>query len=384
MSTVGKWILAGVLAVFLLYPMRVNASLTDKSAANLEIKTGQNLRVRQEELNIKLHVGFAEVEQILTVENPQEAQEAVFGLWEEPTEQTNFANLQALADDIPLDITAAKEAPNDKIIFWKTFKVNFPSKTGRKITVKYWTQNNADLNGWRGFNYRFKSENAFNIDKLKINLTLMDQIRPESFLKEQNPDLDLKLEPLGYETTTNKISWSWQNLTPGFNLTANFYWPRGDLTKIARLNQNLSLYDTTASVNSAESWQAADSSFLTAWQGEGELTLTFDKIRRIGQISILPTKIDSAGPIEAWFDDDQKEVLDLKNELAFQSFDLAQTRQTKTIKLVFGNDVSIAEVEANEKTAVTTETADGSQTPTKKNIFVRFWNSVSGLIKRIF
>ena len=55
MTTVGKGILTGTLAIFLLYPSPARAGLTDKSAANLEIKTGQNLRIKQEELNIKLH-----------------------------------------------------------------------------------------------------------------------------------------------------------------------------------------------------------------------------------------------------------------------------------------------------------------------------------------
>ncbi len=210
-------------------------------SGNLTLKNG-DLTIISENLNIKLHLGFTEIEQDYVFANNHNTDQNPTFVFSFLTgdNPNGISNIHIFVDDKPVNLDSNQE-----------FSANIATKKSTNIKVSYQQLNGSDIRGMRTFNYIFKDKIFKPITDLKINLVLMDGINLESFNKTVNPDLDLKLEPIGGQQNDKEISWHWQNFTPSFDIKANFYWPAADLARTDNLNQAIKLCQNNPDLNQA-------------------------------------------------------------------------------------------------------------------------------------
>ena len=390
-----------LVASLLVWPLKSSAEegFSGGRSYNFEVRDSQTLKIQAETINIKLHVGFTEVEQNFVFENDNQARKINFDLpqvLDPKGSENSVANVSMLLDDKKVDFTSARENSNNQLILRRILEMDFLPNQTRKIKVSYWQMNGAGLTGLRSFFLGLKNTDR-PIQKFEINLALMDDLDIESFDKTKNPDLGLKLEPMGGKESGNHLFWQWRNFKPGVDIAANFYWPGGDLAKITDLNKNIGLYGVSATSGQDSAWQAVDSSYLTAWEGDNtpgqSLTLDLGQTRTIQQIGIMAGKAVSEEDfllfsrpqdITLEVSPDYKETIKLNDLLGMQYFDLKKPVETNQIKLVINSvwpgkisadKVYISEIEVNQATIAVTMAGGGNQTK-KPNIFVRFFNNV--------
>lgn len=387
--------------------------LTGGVGGNLVVREGQ-LTTLSEDLTVRLHLGFAEVEQNYVFQNQQEAQQIAFGF---PYhlgghQDQSIANIHVLVDGQPIDLESNKEANGQDFLYWKLFSVNFATNQTRTIQVQHWQLNGANLRGARTFNYTLKDKTAGRIGQFSLKMFLMDGLSIAHFNKTLNPDFDLKLEPLGWTQNDSLLSWQWRDFQPGFNLAANFYWAEGDLAKTSQLNQNFGLYQVTATSNNEQATQAADSSYLSAWQekangaGVGEsLNFDFGQTRNIQEIGLIPGLATSLENFQSYsrpkeikldFSDGTTQTLTLEDRLAMQYLTLTNPVQASSVRLTIGSvypgsilpdETFISEVEfgGNNTSQLAQAVNETSVSrPAWQQFFVNLWVKISNWFKNIF
>ncbi|MEI6040196.1 MAG: hypothetical protein WCP93_02500 [Candidatus Berkelbacteria bacterium] len=384
------------------------------NSSNLWIKDNR-LQILTEDINLKMHVGYTEIEQNFTLKNPKNQMfDASFSL----PYSLNFAsqgidNITVLVDSQVIQTNQSKQTKTDPTKFYQNFLVRFNKSETKHIKISYWQLNSTNLRGFNTFFYELKDKLTNSADKFNINLTLMDGLNLQSFDKTLNPDLDLKLEPFGYTVNGRSLTWSWSNFTPGFNLAANFYWPKADLARINNLKQSKGLYNVTSLSNSDQAANLVDSSYLTSWQSANPsetnqpwINFNFDQTRTLDTINIIPgifNQFSANGrpkDIQLFFDNNVSETITLTDSLQNQNFKLVSPVTTKNVKIQIDsvyagqkdkNNFNISEVEFGsslepvliKKTVTPTQVVTNSK-PTKTNWFISTFQDIINLIKAIF
>jgi hypothetical protein len=413
MSGFRFYLLIMLLAAFFVVPFTITKaqdSLQGGVGSNLSIKVG-DVQLQEETINIKLHVGFAEVEQNYLFKNNRDStQTVIYGFSYRTGEKNNGVdNLNFSVDSLPVEANSITQTSENGTIYWKLFQGEIGPNQTQNVQVNHWQTNSANLRGMRGFNYIIKDKLPSKIGKLNLNLTLMDDINPSSFNKTLNPDLDLKLEPFGWTANNTTLQWTWQDLLPAFNIQANFYWSRGDLAKISDLNQPISLYDIKTNIDQVNSYQISDSSYLTSWKVPTPTTgfiptinFDFTKDRKIDNLSILAGTENNDNycypkEIEIVFDNAQPEKIVLQNIPTFQEVKLKKSVQTKTVQIKIlsvhpekcvTNNLIISEIEFNAEPENTVKTITDSTQTEKKHVFLQFfiniWSTITTFFKNLF
>ncbi len=369
--------------------------LAGASAGNLSVREG-NVTIKKETLDVKLHLGFAEIKQNLSVQNGAETQKVVLGLpYRVGASELSANNFRVSVNGLTPELNTTKESDGQEFIYWKIFEFELLPNQNADIEFSHWQLNGANLRGLRTFEYSLKNKFQTQIKELSLRLSLMDGVSLKNFDRTVNPDLDLKLEPLGWKTQESDLVWEWNDLVPSFNINANFYWPGGDLAKTADLSQSLGLYQVKASSNPDGANQLHDSSYLTAWKEEasgpgiGEtLNLTFPS-RTIREIRIIPGLASSTQNFQNYnrpkelileFDGGPAQTVTLDDQMSMQNLSLTQAVTASNLKItlnsvyagqLFPDETYISEIELGASPA----NPDLNQKPTenRQTVWQRFF-----------
>lgn len=401
-----------IIVVFFSGTAKAQESFSGGQGSNLAIKTGI-LKINREDLEIKLHPGFAEVKQSYIFKNEKNSPQLTsFGFsYKLNSKNTGLENIAITIDNTPVNFISSKEINAESITNWKTFETEFTPNQTRIITITHWQQNNASLRGMRSFSYNLKNKLSGPIGEFNLKLYLMDGISLNQFDKTINPDLDLKLEPFGWKNQDSSLVWQWKDFTPGFDIMANFYWPNGDLAKISQLNQNIGLYNIKSNINSTTAFNLVDSSYLTDWQVDNfnqstkpKITIDFGKLKDIDEFRIIPGKANSLDDFESLarpknlklsFDNDETKTIELSDNLKVQTIKLPEHIKAKiatiTVDSVYPgkikpNTLSISEIEFGTTPSEITinNTQDKSKQSVWQKIFVDPIKNMSNFFKNIF
>lgn len=403
-----------IIGLILLFPATAkaqSAGLSGGKSNHIYIKTGSGLKIASEAIEVKLHIGYAEVRETYQITNPLSDQKVVIAVNQDASRENSenlISNFHVIAANQELIVTNASDVQNGIKILVRSFELEFASEESKTIEINYWQINSASLRGERGFTHSFKANNFGKIDALSGEIELMDGLSLKDFKKDSNPDLDLKIEPLGSKEENQKIIWNWQNLEPTFDLIANFYWSKGDLAKMALLDKNLSLYKVKASFDDEASWQLADSSYLTAWPEKdgpvvgSELEFSFETLRKIQQINIITGKANNLADFKAnnrpqeitISDGSISEKYVLEDRLMVQNINLKNTLETDRIKItidsvypgsVQNNKTYISEIEfINEAAEKVAADQPKSESHPFKSFFTNLWQAISNFFKSLF
>lgn len=398
-----------ILLVSLIYPWpRVQAQeiLAGGSGSNLVVREG-NVTIQSETLEIKLHLGFAEVEQDFVIQNSETPQKVTFGFpYRLGNNEQSLNNFRVIIDDSIVKPDSTKESDGEVFIYWKIFNVEFGPNQTKQIKISHWQMNGANLRGLRTFNYSLKNKLSTEIGEFNLHLFLMDGLNLDSFNRTLNPDLDLRLEPLGWEKQGAGLVWQWQNFEPGFNIMANFYWPAGDLAKTADLDQNFGLYQVKATSGDEEASQVADSSYLSAWQekasgpGVGEsLSFAFDQTRTIQELRIIPGHALSLDNFQNYsrpqelklnFSDGTSQTAVLADEMKMQYITLSRPVKTDRVEMILNSiyagkfmpdDTFITEVEFGSNLTQLNLDYNGqiqnNAKPAWQMFFINLWDKIA-------
>lgn len=368
-------IIIGIVFLLFIAPLS-NAQAQDifngGEGANLQVKDSKDVKIAKETLNIKMHLGYSEVEANYTLKNLGLDQKVTFRFPQVVTNkilEDNVTNFSISAENQKLDTGITKEPKDSSYTIWRSFELDLKANETKTVKVAFWQINGANFAGVRTFSYNLKDTNQ-KIYDFDLNLYLMDDITIASFDRTQNPDFDIKIEPLNWKQINNVLTWHWDELDPGFNIVANLYWPKGNLAKIVDLEKDLSLYSVTALSNNENAWQAADSSYLTAWkeetEGTGEkqtLKFQFENNKKIEEFRIIAGKANSLEDfwangrpqnITLDFGNNETEIISLENVLLNQYFKLKKAYETNEVTLTIDSvyqgkinpdDTYISEVE---------------------------------------
>jgi len=393
-------------------PSRVQAqeTLPGGRGGNLVVREG-NVDIQKETIEVKLHLGFAEVLQNLVIKNGSASQKVTFGFpYRLGRSDQSLNNITIKIDGAVISPDSNKESDGQEFIYWKLFTVECMPEQARTIELSHWQLNSANIRGFRSFNYSLKNQFETIINDFELRLSMMDGVYLKNFDRGVNLDLDLKLEPLGWEEKGNILAWRWEKFVPSLDINANFYWPGGDLAKTADLSQNLGLYQTTASSNHEQSSLLTDSSYLTAWgeksvgPGLGNtLDLQFPG-RTISEIGIIPgnaadyeTFRDSSRPkeLKLVFSDSTEKIITLADEMQMQYFALEKPVSANHVKItlnsiyagdVLADETYISEIELETKlTQANTDKAEYTNNqPAWQRFFSGLWNKIINWFKKIF
>lgn len=403
-------ILVGLL-LFLPLPAKAqNVGLPGGKSNHIYIKEGSNLKIAREDLLIRLHVGFAEVHENLQIKNMGPSQKVIFG-FDQDANAINWDNLisnfTVTIDRLNIPVSKTTEVQNDLKTSTRIFEVNFEENQTLAFDINFWQINSADLRGTRGFLTSLKQNNFGKIDELNVNLIPMDGVKIDSFDKNTNPDLGLKLEPLGWQIKDGSFSWTWQNIEPVFDLAANFYWAAGDLAKEAVLGKNINLYDVSASFDIDSAWQMTDSSYLTFWPEKdgpivgSEMEINFPNPRTIEEFRIIPGKANSLSDFKANnrpremtlnFSDGRSQKFDIADSLEMQYLKFGEPVETKSVRIsidsvwpgaIQNNKTYVAEIEFGDKKIMKAVASAQSVNP-KKGFFQNIGSKMIGFFKKIF
>jgi len=402
-----------IICLVLLFPGRAiaeTAGLSGAKSNHLYLKTGSNLKIVNESVKAKLHVGFAEVTEMFEITNTSGEQKVILAFDQDVTRENSenlLSNFHAIKNNQDLVVTSATEIQNGSKILVRSFELNFLALETQKISFNYWQINSADLRGTRGFSHSLKTNNFGKIGSLSFDLELMDEISLADFEKNTNPDLDLKIEPINAKKEGKTISWAWQDIEPTFDIVTNFYWPKGDLAKMALLDQNLSLYKVQTSFDPDSAWQLTDSSYLTAWPEKdgpvvgAELNFEFDAPRKIQQINIISGKANNLADYKA--NNRPKEISVsvgdtsdkylLEDKLAVQTISLKKPLESDKIKMTIdsvyagsiqNNKTYISDVEFLDEPADKPVSEPVLEKHPFRDFFAGIWRAIVGFFTRLF
>lgn len=349
--------------------VKAQENFSGGQGSNLIVKTGV-LVVEKEDLEIKLHAGFAEVKQVYLFKNEKNsAQDTSFSFpYQLGAKNTGLDNINISIDGLPIQYASSKELNGLNFTYFKLFQTSFAPGQTKKIQISHWQSNGASLRGLRSFSYNLKNKLPEPIGEFNLTIYLMDSLNIEQFSKNSNPDLDIKLEPFGWKNQDSTLSWQWQNISPGFDILANFYWPNGDLARISQLNKNIGLYEVKTSTNPTYAFNLVDSSYLTSWEvinfsptNQPKIGIDFPRLTDIEEFRIIPGKADSienflnyARPKELLltFDDNQTETVILSDSLKMQTIKLTKSVDAGsvqiTIKSIYPGKINPATVVISE------------------------------------
>lgn len=377
---------------------------------NLVVREGSVI-IQKENLDIKLHLGFAEVSQDFQIQNGSSAQKVVFGFpYRLGQSEHSLNNFLVTANGTPVEISSTKESDSQEFIYWKIFELNFAPNQVGNVKISHWQLNGASIRGMRSFNYSLKNKLQTEIGEFNLKLSLMDGVYLDNFDRTANQDLDLKLEPLGWKQEGSDLTWTWDNIVPSLDIVGNFYWPGGDLAKTANLNQSLGLYQIEASSNNEQANLLTDSSYLSSWHetangpGTGEtLNLVFPQ-KNMTEFRIIPGLATSSEDfknssrpkeIKLEYDAGQTELVTLKDEMSVQNFALTKPVTTSSLKITINSvyagtllpdDTYITEIELGS--VATGQNADINQVannhPAWQKFFTNLWSKITSWFKKIF
>jgi hypothetical protein len=405
-------IILAIIIVFFSGTVKAEESFSGGQGSNLTIKNGV-LKTEREDIDIKLHAGFAEVKQTYVFKNEKSvAQQIGLGFsYRLNPKNTGLDNITILIDNIPSTFTSTKEVNADVFTYWKIFETEFAAGQTRKIQITYWQLNGASLRGMRSFFYNLKNKLAGPIGEFNLKIYLMDSLNIEQFNKNINPDLDLKLEPLGWTNQDTSLAWQWHDFTPNFDILANFYWPNGDLTKISQLNQNIGLYNIKTNLNQTTAYNLSDSSYLTSWQVENftdynrpAITINFDQLKNIEELRIIPGVATSTDDFQnlarpkqltLTFDDLQTKTIELTDQMSLQTIKLPESINAKKAKIaiesiypgkITPNTVAISEIEfgSSLKEIIINTSSSAKEQSIWNKIFVQPSKNIVKFFKNIF
>lgn len=370
-KTISFCIILAIIIVSFCGTAKAEESFSGGQGSNLTVKTGV-LKTEREDIEIKLHAGFSEVKQTYIFLNEKSASQQIsFGFsYKLNAKNTGLDNINVSIDNAPTTFISTKEVNSNAFTYWKMFDTEFAAGQTRKVQISYWQLNSASLRGMRTFYYNLKNKLAGPIGEFNLKIYLMDSLNMEQFNKNINPDLDLKLEPLGWTNQNSTLAWQWLDFTPSFDILANFYWPNGDLAKISQLNQNISLYNIKTNLNQTTAYNLSDSSYLTDWQVENfsirnkpTITINFDQLKNIDELRIIPGQASSISDFQKFarpkqltltLNDLETKTIELSDQLSMQTIKLPEPINAKTAKItvesiypgqIQPNTVSISEIE---------------------------------------
>jgi hypothetical protein len=375
------------------------------TSSNLSINNG-NLTIKKEAIDIKLHVGFAEVSQDFVLQNNQKKlQSAIFTLPYSQDRINSVDNINILVDSSPISSNLVQQLNGT---YTGSFVADFRPNQTREIQVSYWQLNGSSIRGLKTFSYNLKNSLTAPANELDLKIELMEGINLESFDKTLNPDLDLGLNPIGWKQQGSILTWAWQNFRPGFNIQANFYWPKSDLAKIINLEQPSDLNDIKTSVNQNSAWQLTDSSYLTSWQTPNPSATTIPEVdidlsqkKEVNEFRIIPGQTTSINDfqnegrpqnLELIFDNDSAEDITLADNLSMQVFKLVNPVKTKNVKILIKSvypgkidlqNTSISEIEFGTTMIATSPkvilNTPIQSRPKKMSLWTEIWDRLSNL-----
>ncbi len=389
-------------------------------ASTLSVKNGA-ITTKNLSININIHVGFSEIEQTYVFQNDLDtAQTANLGFSYILGENDNgVANININVSGKSVDLNSSQEPYNNTTLYWKNFNVDFAPNESKEIKVYNWQLNGGDLRGTRSVNFNFKKKQLGKIGAMDLTLNLLDGISSKSFDKTVNPDLDLKIIPFGYKVEGSDLVWHWQDFEPVFDMSASFYWPKGDLANIDDLSQKIGLYDVTSAFDSSTAPALADSSYTTFWQindlkpaVKPSAKITLPAKQTIDQIGIIPgnsnNQVDFKNngrpkEIRLIFDNNTSEKFVLSDTLKMQYFSLSKPVSTQQIEFIIDSyykgkpiknkyNVCVTELEFNS-TVAPVATLTESVTPISdnqpvtpkypawKHFFINIWQKILGFLE---
>lgn len=411
-KTISFCIILAIMVVFFSSAAKAEESFSGGQGSNLTIKTGE-LTTQREDIDIKLHAGFAEVKQTYIFKNEKStSQQISFGFsYKLNPKNTGLDNINILIDNTSTIFTSTKEVNTNTFTYWKMFDSEFAPGQTRKIQMTYWQLNSASLRGMRSFSYNLKNKLAGTIGEFNLKIYLMDSLSIDQFNKNANPDLDLKLEPLGWSNQGSSLAWQWHDFIPNFDIIANFYWPNGDLAKISQLNQNISLYNVRTKINQSTAYNLSDSSYLTNWRFENfnnyskpTFTIDFDHLKEIDELRIIPGIANSIDDFQDFsrpkqltltFDDSETKIIELSDQLSLQTIKLPEAITTKTATItiesiykgkITPNTVAISEIEfgSTPKEIIINNEPEKSKLSIWHKIFIQPSKSIIKFFQNIF
>lgn len=391
---------------------KAQESFLGGEGSNLTIKTGV-LVTQKEDLEIKLHAGFAEVKQNYMFKNEKNStQKVVFGFgYKLNAKDAGLDNINISIDNINSTSISSKEFDGNSFTYWKQFETEFAPDQARNVQITYWQQNGASLRGLRTFSYNLKNRLSSPIGEFNIRMYLMDSLNLTQFDKNSNPDLDIKLEPLGWTNLGSTLAWQWLNFNPGFNITANFYWPNSDLAKISELNKNIGLYNIKTTINPKTAFNMVDSSYLTDWEAENfnlanppKIDISFNNPSSIEELRIIPGKANSLEDFQNYarpkqlkltFDNGETKTIELSDNLKMQTIKLPEPITAKAVGIAIKSTypgkinpttVAISEIEFGstpEEVTINNPTQAKNNTIWQK-IFIQPTRKITNFFKNIF